>query len=86
MIIYRTKKFKKQYLKLPEKFQQQFDQRLVMFVADQSDPRLRIHPLQGKYAGYWSMDINGDVRALFYRDDGAIVIFGFIGTHSQLYG
>jgi addiction module RelE/StbE family toxin len=86
MIIKRTSKFKTQYQKLPPKFQQQFDDRLHLFVVDQTDPRLRVHALKAKYAGYWSMDVNGDLRALFRRDGDEIIIFGFIGTHSQLYG
>jgi addiction module RelE/StbE family toxin len=86
MLIQRTVKFKKQYQKLPVKFQYQFDERLRVFVQYPLDVRLRIHPLKGKYAGYWSMDVNGDMRALFRRDGDRIIIFGFIGTHSQLYG
>jgi addiction module RelE/StbE family toxin len=87
MTIRRTSKFKKQYQKLPPKLQLKFDESLRIFIADQSDRRLRIHPLKTPYAGYWSMDVTGDLRALFRRDDNDdIIIFGFIGTHSQLYG
>lgn len=86
MIIRRTSKFKKQYKKLPDKFQLQFDERLRLFVVDRTDPRLGIHPLKGRYAGYWSMDVNGDLRALYLQQGDTIIIFGFIGTHSQLYG
>ena len=86
MIVRRTAKFKKQYQKLPLKFQNQFDDRLRIFVNDPIDSRLRVHPLKGKYYGYWSMDVNGDIRALFRRDGDLIIIFGFIGSHSQLYG
>ncbi len=81
-----TKKFWKQYYKLPKKFQDQFDTRLQLLLIDELDSRLRIHPLKANYAGYWSMDVNGDLRALFRRDSDRIIIFAFIGTHSQLYG
>ena len=81
-----TKRFWKQYYKLPLKIQQRFDERFKLFVADRSDSRLRVHPLKAAYAGYWSMAVTGDVRALFYYQGEAIIIFGFIGTHSQLYG
>lgn len=81
-----TKKFWKQYYKLPKKLQTQFDNRFQLFLADQSDPRLRVHSLKAQYAGYWSMDVTGDLRALFRREGDRIVIFAFIGTHSQLYG
>lgn len=86
MVIKRTGKFKKQYQKLPAKLQQQFDRRLALLVLDQTDQRLRLHPLKAKFAGYWSMDVSGDLRALFRRDGETIIIFAFIGTHSQLYG
>ena len=86
MIIKRTTTFKKQYRKLPPKFQAQFDSRLRIFVDDPADSRLRNHPLKGALVGYWSIDINGDMRALYRREGEEIIIFGFIGTHSQLYG
>ena len=81
-----TKKFWKQFYKLPPKFQEQFDERFVLFLSNPTDPKLRVHPLKGKYGGYWSMNISGDLRALFYREGEEIVIFALIGTHSQLYG
>ncbi len=86
MIVKRSTKFKKQYKKLPPKVQKQFEVRLKIFVVDESDRRLRVHLLKAKYAGYWSIDVNGDLRALFRRDGDRIIIFAFIGTHSQLYG
>ncbi len=86
MIIQRTPKFKKQYKILPAKFQLQFDARLRMFAKDPSDARLRTHPLKGNFAGYWSIDVNGDVRALYRKDGEDIILFALIGTHSQLYG
>lgn len=79
-------KFKKQYKKLPNKFQQQFDERLTLFLIDRTNPLLRVHPLQGRYAGYWSMNVNGDIRALYIIKKETIIIFALIGTHSGLYG
>lgn len=81
-----TKKFWKQYYKLPKKFQKQFDERVKIFVVDPTNPKLRVHPLKGKFAGYWSMDVTGDIRALYIVHGDEIIIFGLIGTHSQLYG
>jgi addiction module RelE/StbE family toxin len=78
--------FKKQYKKLPRKLQDQFDERLVLFLADQTLPVLRVHPLKGKFAGYWSMNVSGDVRALYIQRGDTLIIFALIGTHSQLYG
>ncbi|HEX7368073.1 MAG TPA: type II toxin-antitoxin system RelE/ParE family toxin [Candidatus Saccharimonadales bacterium] len=86
MILQRTAKFKKQYKKLPQKQQLQFDDRLRLFCTDPASPMLRVHPLKGKFAGYWSMDISGDLRALYVRRGEEVIIFALIGTHSQLYG
>ena len=86
MIIKRTSGFKKQYKKLPVKFQTQFDTKLHIFIDDQSDSRIRNHPLKGRFAGYWSIDVNGDMRALYRKEGEEIIMFALIGTHSQLYG
>lgn len=78
-------KFKRQYRKLPKKLQDQFDDRLRLFVVDRTDPRLRVHPLKGNYAGYWSMNVNGDLRTLYLDKGSCLVIFALIGSHSGLY-
>lgn len=86
MIIQYTPKFKKQYKKLPKKFQIQFDERLRLFFLDPTNPKLRVHPLKGSFSGYWSMNISGDLRALYLKKGDELIIFALIGTHSQLYG
>ncbi len=86
MVIRYLPKFKAQYKRLPPKQQHQFDDRLRLFVQDPTDVRLRLHPLKGRFGGYWSINVSGDLRALFFRDGEDVVIFALIGTHSQLYG
>jgi len=86
MTIQYLPKFKKQYQKLSLKLQQQFDDRLQLFLIDPTDPRLRVHPLKGEYAGYWSLNVNGDLRALYLKQGDTVIIFALIGTHSELYG
>ena len=79
-------KFKKQFAKLTPKIQNQFADRLELYLNDPSVFRLRNHPLKGNFAGYWSININGDVRALYYfENDATMVVFALIGTHSQIY-
>lgn len=78
--------FKKQFKKLPPKLQDQFEQRVRLFVEDPASDILRIHPLKGKYKGYWSMNVSGNLRALFIRRGDEVIVFALIGTHSQLYG
>lgn len=85
MVIGTTKAFDKQYTKLNFKIKIAFKQRVEVFKANPFDTKLRNHALKGKYLGYRSIDITGDVRALYIIQGDTIIIFGFIGTHSRLY-
>ena len=85
MNIQTTKGFDRQYSKLNLKIRGQFKTKLALFVTNPFDPTLRNHALKGKYLGYRSIDISGDVRALYTVKNDIVIIFGFIGTHSQLY-
>ena len=80
-----ARKFIKQFAKLPPKSQRQFEARLNLFLIDSSAPVLRRHALKGKYTGYYSIDISGDLRAVFRYQDNSAVIFSLIGSHAQLY-
>ncbi|MGC1177208.1 MAG: type II toxin-antitoxin system RelE/ParE family toxin [Candidatus Saccharimonadales bacterium] len=80
-----TKSFTKQLAKLPSAQRQKFYERLRQFQVDPFAPELRNHGLKGKYSGYRSIDIAWDLRALYCTRGDTIVIFTFIGTHSQLY-
>ncbi len=86
MILQYQETFKKQYKRLSSKLQQRCDERLHLFVTDSHHPQLRNHPLKGKYLGYWSINITGDVRAFYFKEGNNISVFALIGTHSQLYG
>lgn len=81
-----TNKFKKQLKKIPQSAQISFEERVRLFVVDPTNRVLRVHPLKGKYVGYWSMNVTGDIRALYRRDGDTVIIFALIGTHSSLYG
>ena len=85
MIIETTKTFDKQYSKLNDKTKTIYKNRIVMFKNNPFDFRLRNHALKGRYLGYRSIDVTGDVRALYTVKGDIVIIFGFIGTHSQLY-
>jgi len=86
MIIKYEKQFKRQYKKLPRDYQLQFAEKLELFLIDPTLPQLRVHPLKGAFAGYWSMNVNGDIRALYTIRGDELIIFALIGSHSQLYG
>jgi len=85
MVIKTTKAFDKQYSKLNFKVKLSFKRRISLFKTNPFEVTLRNHALKGKYLGYRSIDITGDVRALYITQGDTIIIFGFIGTHSQLY-
>lgn len=85
MVIETTKAFDKQYAKLNLKVKISFKKRVELFKVNPFDVSLHNHSLKGKYLGYRSIDISGDVRALYTTRGDVIIIFGFIGTHSQLY-
>ena len=80
-----SKRFDKRFAQLSAENQRRFYDRLELFFSDRTHPILRLHPLKGKYKGYHSINVTGDLRAIFkYQPDGSLV-FLFIGTHSQLY-
>lgn len=85
MLIRTTKGFDKQYSKLNLKTKTQFKKKIEIFRISPFDVSLRNHALKGKYLGYRSIDITGDIRALYTVKGDVVIIFGFIGTHSQLY-
>jgi len=60
-------------------------ERIALFSENPLHPLLRNHPLKGTLKQYRSIDITGDLWALYIqREDEAL--FDNVGTHSQLYG
>ena len=80
-----SKNFEKQFKKLPKKTKLQAMERFEIFVRDPIEYRLRNHPLTGAWAGYRSIDITGDIRAIYKKVDEQIARFVAIGSHSALY-
>lgn len=85
MTIQYSRDFIKQAKKLSPGLRRKIQERIELFRDNPIHPTLRNHALKGKYKAYRSIDITGDVRALYVqREDEAI--FDAVGTHSQLYG
>jgi addiction module RelE/StbE family toxin len=81
-----ARQFIKEFEKCPAKIKFSFKQRLDFFIDNKYSPILNNHPLTGEYNNCRSININGDWRAIFREaDNGAIIYFLAIGTHSQLY-
>lgn len=79
------KNFKKLYKKLSPRTQTKFKNRLQLFLDDEYDPTLNNHALKGRYTGYRSINVTGDIRAIFKRIE-ENALFVTIGSHSSLYG
>jgi addiction module RelE/StbE family toxin len=62
-----------------------FRDALDLFAENPNHPALRNHPLTGKYAGFQSIDVTEDWRAL-YRKEKERIMFADLGTHEDLYG
>ncbi len=79
-----TKKFEKMLKKLPKKDKDRAVKALANFAGGTSDSVLRVHSLHGKYKGAYSIDITGDLRAIYKMKHGTY-FFVKLGNHNQLY-
>ena len=78
------KKFTKKFKKFPKKIQEQFYEKLEIFENDQFAQILNNHAVHYPYEGCRSINITGDLRAL-YETSGDLIVFFRVGTHSELY-
>ncbi len=78
--------FEKKFSKLSKKLGRQFKKRRDIFLADPYDPILNNHPLRGAFRGYRSINITGDLRAIYKHLAKDTVEFVDIGTHHELFG
>jgi len=79
------KNFEKKYKKFSDKIRQKVKERNILFEKDPYDPILNNHALNGRYMGYRSISITGDIRIIYKFLDKDTVLFSEIGTHSDLY-
>ena len=85
MNINTSKLFDKQYDSLRQNEKQRFKRCVRIFRANPNDLQLRNHRLKGKWLGYRSISIGGDLRIHYREIDQKSVLFVTLGTHSQLY-
>lgn len=79
------KNFEKRYKKLSKGIKQKVKEKNILFEKDPYNQGLNNHALNGKYAGYRSINITGDVRIIYKFLGKDVVLFSEIGTHSELY-
>jgi addiction module RelE/StbE family toxin len=76
--------FHKDLYKSPAATQKKFAERFRIFMADEFDPILSNHSLQGSYQGFRSINVSGNLRAIFKIND-CVYTFYRVGTHAKLY-
>jgi len=84
MIIRFHRNFEKDYWRASAKIKLKFKERLELFSEDEFSSVLNNHPLKGGFAGYRSINITGDIRAIYKKTDTA-VIFVALDSHGKLY-
>ncbi|MCK5059883.1 MAG: type II toxin-antitoxin system mRNA interferase toxin, RelE/StbE family [Candidatus Pacebacteria bacterium] len=83
-MFYSSSRFRKQFKKSPKKIYLAAFDRLVVLEKSEFDVVLNSHKLSGKYAGYRSINITGDIRIVYKRVPNGFYLVA-IGTHSELY-
>ncbi len=79
------KNFDKQYKKLTKQQQEKTRERLEVFLDNSFNPILNNHPLKGKYTDYRSINITGNIRAIYKFITEQECVFVAIDSHSNLY-
>ncbi len=79
------KHFKKQLAKMPQKYQEQFSKKLDIFFENPFNPVLNNHQLSGELKNMRSINITGDIRAIYEQIGKNKVLFLMIASHSKLY-
>jgi mRNA-degrading endonuclease YafQ of YafQ-DinJ toxin-antitoxin module len=77
--------FQKLLARAPTEIKQAVQDAIDLFEEYPDNPVLRNHPLKEEYAGFNSIDVTGDWRAL-YREEAERYYFSGLGTHDELYG
>lgn len=85
MLINYHKNFGRKLNKLKPNEQQKAIERINLFIIDSYNPILNNHQLKGKYLGYNSINITGDLRAIFKYISNNKCIFISVDSHSNLY-
>ena len=85
MIFYFKKSFLKKIKKLPENIQTKFKEQTSIFSSDSYNYVLNNHALHGKYLGCRSINISGDLRAVYKMQNNNIALFIDIDNHANLY-
>jgi len=76
-----SKKFEREYKKLPILVKNLAEKKELIFRSNPFDPLLNTHKLHGKLKNYWSFSIGYNYRIIFEFEDENLVYFYSVGTH-----
>lgn len=79
------RKFVKQYRDLRKGEQVRLKERLAVFADNPHHAILNNHMLHGAYVDHRSINVGGDLRAVYYLESKDMAVFVAIGKHSALY-
>ena len=79
--IYYSSTFVKELKGLPDEIMQIAIRKEKIFKNNPLHPSLRLHGLQGKLKGLWSISITGAYRIIFERQPNGDILFISIGKH-----
>lgn len=85
MLLQRSTRFKKQFIKLQHKIQIKTEERLNILLVNEFSEILNNHVLHGDYENCRSINITGDIRIIYKKMGNNILFLLEIGTHNQLY-
>jgi len=83
--VYYHKNFKKRLKKVPKRIQDKFEEKLKIFISNPFSIELNNHKLSGEWIWHRSIDITGDLRAVYKMEEDTAV-FIEIDNHNNLYG
>jgi addiction module RelE/StbE family toxin len=87
--IFSNREFIQQYKRVNVRIKKFVDRKLQIFRKNPLERGLNNHPLRDKWAGYRSIDITADYRAIYreVRERKELnAYFIALGTHQELYG
>ncbi|OGZ12425.1 MAG: hypothetical protein A3D67_00680 [Candidatus Lloydbacteria bacterium RIFCSPHIGHO2_02_FULL_51_22] len=70
---------------MPPQKKVQCEKRLILFIDEPFHPILSNHRLRGKLKDLYSINVAGDMRALYRIIDAETIEFVLLDTHSNLY-
>jgi mRNA-degrading endonuclease RelE of RelBE toxin-antitoxin system len=78
----RTKRFKKEFARLPSEIQQRAAKSLELFAGNPRHPSLHVKKMEGA-PGIWELRVTDNYRMTFQRFEGGVLLRR-VGTHNVL--